>query len=359
MRLRARDNGGVACRDQQVAAPKVETLCRLCGNKKRRGVGDLIEVQFNAVLAQEAYEEAALKGGVGIGETFTINCAIRRDACLAQSIRSIVEEVIFDTLHFGNANKGVVNTGIVSLAQIRQELVSDAIPGEIEGFVRGVQAVRQLPGVEVGDDFFSRYFAERPDDLEAAACGDGENSAKSAGRSAAENAHENGFGLVAAVVARREDAESAVRGDAREKLVADTPRKHFEGLGRIGSDDFDGLGGFVKRETEVLTKFTDKIRVSVACAGTGLVVEVRYLAGMTHFEQHVEHTDGIGTSGHGDEEWLMPAEHVVCGDGGADALGEISRERRHETRLPAWKKSKVGSGAGTRTPDTRIMIPLL
>ena len=115
----------------------------------------------------------------------------------------------------------------------------------------------------------------------------------------------------------------------------------------------------MERETKVLAKCADKICVSVACAGTGLVVDVRYPAGVTQFEQHVEHTDRVGSSGYGDEEWLMPAEHVVCGDGGADALGEISRERRHETRLPAWKKSKVGSGAGTRTPDTRIMIPLL
>ena len=50
-------------------------------------------------------------------------------------------------------------------------------------------------------------------------------------------------------------------------------------------------------------------------------------------------------------------------DGGDDAHTEIKREAVEQDHVMPLSKNKdinfFGSGGGTRTPDTRIMIPLL
>ena len=71
--------------------------------------------------------------------------------------------------------------------------------------------------------------------------------------------------------------------------------------------------------------------------------------------EHGQERHRVGTAGQADDDARSSRQEPLATDGLGDCGGEI----RHRGAVGAEEEEEGGSGAGTRTPDTRIMIPLL
>ena len=139
--------------------------------------------------------------------------------------------------------------------------------------------------------------------------------AKPRGDGAAQQAHEDGLGLIVGVMACGERRAVAGLGDSLEKVVTDLAGVFFERASGIERLLGHGPGLDMKWHLELAGHFANECGVGGAGALTRLVVEMNDLEGIAQFVEDIEETDRVGSAGHRDEHEGGIVEHRVTGDG--------------------------------------------
>ena len=249
---------------------------------------------------------------------------------------------------FGEVREGLVEGGI-EVAELGQELVTEAVAGEGGVGVGVVVAPGLADGAEVGFDHVAADAEEGAEDAPRGFAGerDGEeggDAAEALGPGAAKELHEDGLGLVVHGVGGEDDVGLAALEEAMEDLVTEVARGVFEAFAGGG-----GAGGYVdavgvEGEVEVGAEVSDEGLVGVGLGAAEAVVDVD--GGEADAEVGVRRGVG-GVEGAEEGDGVCSA-----GDGGADAVagadvgaveGEVDR---------GWHGGFIVPFGGSRASET-------
>ena len=203
------------------------------------------------------------------------------------------------------------------------------------------------------------------------------------GAGAAEQAHDDGFDLVVAVVSGGDAGQLGMRIEqGAEETVSQVTAGLFQALAARAGDRPRILRVQMQRDRARGAEFGAEAGVGVGVVGAQAVVQVgrrqRPAAAEAPVVDREQERHRVGSAGHRDEDSaargvgepvrrrpehpIQDASDFVAeggsghGGSGEDRLGLVPRRIARPIRR--WAK-KTGSGSGTRTPDTRIMIPML
>jgi hypothetical protein len=255
----------------------------------------------------------------------------------------VVPVVLFAAGDLGEFGKILRHRRIEFVLQQRDQELADSIAGEGVVGVSRVFAPRLVDVVDVLLEFESAEREEWAENLTAkfaVVVFDGDarvNAGESFEAGSADEAHENGLGLVVEGVC----GEDFVDGMSFDEKTVEKSIAEFAG----GSFEADVLCGGVLRDFVTVTvKFQvvragevgDELVVGVGFEAAKLVVEMDYREDDAElgaeFQKQAEEGDGIEASGDSDADAVAGVEEVVAADVGQNALGE----RRHRNMVQQW-----------------------
>ena len=161
---------------------------------------------------------------------------------------------------FGQIGEGLVD-GWIERSELRHQLMADAVAGVGCVGVSGVSPPGLIARIEEGFDLSASGRKQRADDLSASAgrrldIYDGVNGGESCGPCAANQLHQDGFGLVVEGVGGQDGVHVAGGDEAAEEGVAGLAGGLFHGLAVLGGTGWDigvmDVQGDVVLEAEIL-----------------------------------------------------------------------------------------------------------
>ncbi len=319
---------------------------------------DALGVRQHAVAQRQRDDAAALQRTVAGGERLPVNHGTLRDTFRREIVRHSLHEFIFGPRQVGQSIDGVEDARVELAGEMREQFMAHAVSREADVLVRFVAAIGEIARVQIRDHVAPADFEQRPDHAHAVAHGLGGNARQPAGRCAADDPHQDGLGLVVCVVARDDGGASADPRGLREERVAPLAGVFLERHGGVGRALGDVLGVQVKRHAERPGKRLDEPGVIRTGAGSRQVVEMGDLGAEAGLDDEIKQRDGIGSAGDGDDQGIGGGGDAECPQRVTDAVAKLTARISHGANLREPGKGS-GSGAGIRTPDTRIMIPLL
>ena len=173
----------------------------------------------------------------------------------------------------GHVGEGLVEIWVVG-AELGEELVTDFVAGVGCVGVGGVGAPGLVELGEPGFDFGAAGLQEGAENLSFCEWDDGVDGAEAFGPGAAEELHDDGFGLVVEGVGG-EDGVGVAGGEERgEEVVAEVAGGFFDGF--VCLSDTTGDAGLVKVEWDVVgdAEIFDEVLVGVGFFAAKAVVDV-------------------------------------------------------------------------------------
>ena len=217
--------------------------------------------------------------------------------------------------------------------------MADLVAGEGGVGVGGVFAPGLVDGFEEGFDVGAAGVEEGAEDLSLLQSDDGVDGAEAFGPGAAEEFHEDGFGLVVEGVGG-EDAVGVAGGEeGGEEFVACVAGGFFDGLGisrGAGVGDAGGDVGVVEVEGDVEAdaEVFDELLVGVGFFAAEVVVDVDggeadaegVAGGGVGGVEGEEKSDGVGTAGDGDADAVSGVD-VGAGEGESGHCTHVSSSK--------------------------------
>jgi hypothetical protein len=209
-----------------------------------------------------------------------------------QPIEGLVPVFFLGERPVGGLREDIDNGWIPVAGELWQKLVANAVAGEIERGVGGILSPTDIALSEVGADLFARCFDQRADDAIAR---DGADPGESCGAGPAEEAEEDGLGLIVAGVAESDAVGFATLDHGPEKVEAEASGGLFQIVA-------GGNGGVmeVKGQAETVGQVSNKGGVGVGFGAAEAMVDVEEADGEVQVVEEVEETDGVGAAGDGD-----------------------------------------------------------
>jgi hypothetical protein len=265
----------------------------------------------------------------------------------------VVPVVLFGAGDLGEFGKIHRYGRIEFVLQERDEELADAVAGEMVIGVGGVFTPALVEIFEVLLEFTSAKNEERAKDFSAelaVVVFDGDewvNAGESFEAGAADQSHENGFGLVVEGVSG-EDCVDCV-GFAEQvvkEAVAEFAGGGFDADVLFSSALPDVVAVAVKFQIVFAGEAGDELLVGVGFGAAELVVEVDYREDDAEFEAKLEHQakkgDGVDASGDGDAQAVAGVEEVMATNVGEDALRQCVHETWYIVDLVARCSRKRG-----------------
>lgn len=184
--------------------------------------------------------------------------------------------------------------------------MADAIAGKAQVTVGGVLPPGLSQGVEEGLNFGPAGMEQRAQDSALGELDDGVNAGKALGPRATQEFRQHGLGLIVQGVRGGDGVERGFNHEGAKPLVAQAPRRFFDGLGGFAS----GIGaggssrvhmGLVEWQPEGFGQFAAKIAIPIGFLAAEAVVQMGNMQDEAQFPaplgEEAEKRDGIGTAG--------------------------------------------------------------
>ena len=185
------------------------------------------------------------------------------------------------------------------------DLVAEAIARVAEVEVGGVGAEEDVLVMEKGEELSFPEIEKWASDLEGEtidrAFREATDAGESGGAGAAEEMEEDGFGLVVGVMSEEESGAISGVSDFGEELVAGVASGGFDGLSGLGGEGGDVLAAGGAGEAEIFGEIGDELGILVAVRSQGVIEVTDREVLVAGFEEEMEESDGIGTTGDADE----------------------------------------------------------
>ncbi len=240
---------------------------------------------------------------------------------------------------------------IVGVEQGKQ-FVPDPVAEEAGIVVGGVVAPANPPFAGGLLELTGRESQQRTNQVQGRIGGGGINpphAAQAPSSGTAEEAHQHQFGLVVRVMARRDAGSTVVAGGPRQKRMAKTARRGFEGFTRTGAGT--NVGGVLDEwKPPIGGGRRDEVPVGVGFGAAELVMEVahdqapgRSAGGRAPipFGKGAQKEHGIATARNGDKAGGAGGEKRA----GREGVVELGRERGHPEK---------SMGIGSRMPNGKF-----
>ena len=237
---------------------------------------------------------------------------------------------LFFAGEFSEVGEGLVQIWVVG-AELREEFVTDLVAGEGGVGVGGVFAPGLVGLFEEGLDVGAAGLQEGAEDFSFWQSDDGVDGAEAFGPCAAEELHEDGFGLVVEGVGGEDGVGVAGGEECGEEFVASVAGGFFDGFGiSIGAGFGEACGdvGLVEVEgnVEADAEVFDELLVGIGFFATEVVVDVdgaeadaEGVAGRSVCRvEGEEECDGVSAAGDGDADAVSGLDvGAVEGKGGS------------------------------------------
>ena len=285
--------------------------------------GDMTEIGDPVVAGGQVDRVADKTAGSSqgeAGETWNGNKDVASALCEVeggQAIHLALPVDFFTERKVGSVGERLGEGGVPLAHELREQLVAYAVAGEIEGRIGGVFAPGNAAITEEANDLRALDVDQRAD--HAVGC-DGAYGSQPGGARAAQEAKEDGFGLVGACMAERDARRKSASQVVAEKRI---PRV-AGGLLEIA------LGGgeieFVetKREFKRGGERTDELGIGARSVAAQIVIDVhdadRQVPPGGKLEENVEEADGVGAAGDSDSNAIAGIEHAMALDGMDDSV---------------------------------------
>ena len=272
-------------------------------------------------------EDSTAKGGVEGAEAFELNGDggfVGRGADSAATAsngfageKKLREEAVelglpaslFFAGQLGEVGEGLVEAGVL-LPEEREDGVADAVAGEGLVGVGGVFAPGLILLAEEGLDIGTTSLEEWAEDSALWQSDDRVDGAEALGPGAAEELHEDGFGLVVEGVGGEDGVGVAGAEEGGEEIVAQGAGGLFDGLSGFGRAGGDVCVVKVERDFEADAEVFDETLVGVGLGCAEAVIDVdcaqadaeSVVPGCIGGVEGQEQGYGVGTAGDGDAD---------------------------------------------------------
>jgi hypothetical protein len=241
---------------------------------------------------------------------------------LADVERSQSIDLALPVRFFGEGELGRVRErpgefGVPLADELGKQLVADAVAGEIQRRVGGIFAPGNAAVAEEANDLRAFDVDQRADD--AMGC-NGSDGSQPGGSAAAQEAKENGFGLVGACVAERDARRKSTSQVSAEKGIAGIAGGLLE-IAR-GGREIELVES--ERKIECGGEGADEFGVAAGSVAAQIVIDVHDAKGQIppggEFQEDVEEADRVGAAGDRDGNAIARGEHAMALDGMDDSV---------------------------------------
>jgi hypothetical protein len=216
-----------------------------------------------------------------------------------------VEEIVFIAEDFGGLPKGLADFATEEFFDGGDDLVAEAIARVAEVEVGGISAEEDVLVMEESEELSFPEIEKWASDLEGEtierAFREAPDAGESGGAGATEEMEEDGFGLVVGVMSEEESGAISGVSDFGEELVAGVASGGFDGLSGLGGEGGDVLAAGDAGEAEIFGEIGDELGIVVAVRSQGVIEVTDREVLVAGFEEEMEESDGIGTTGDADE----------------------------------------------------------